>query len=189
MVMMLMCSFLNFIGATLCILIYTTPGSTVAMHFRLKILRLLKFVNSTKSNLSHNSITETSSMSVRDKQTDWPQNDLEHWKLKCIPYRCCTTPESQTSFCFWLYASSYQVTGHIEKNVTNDLKMALNAKRSKVPHLYITATLSPKFQSVSLYGQLFSCYRSFWDKCAEGPIMTLNTKGQRYFICLLKLFP
>ncbi len=72
--------------------------------------------------------------------------------------------------------------------------MTLNTKRSKVPHTNITIppSPSPKFQCVSLYapprvsilyGQPFSIYRPFWDKCSKWPqndLWTLKVKGTSY---------
>ena len=46
----------------------------------------------------------------------------------------------------------------------------------------------PKFQSVSLYGQLFSTYGPFWEKCTKWPKMTLNSARSKVpHICAIIL--
>ncbi len=59
-------------------------------------------------------------------------------------------------------ASRFWVTGHLEASAPNDPKITLNTERSKVPMFMLQLPPSPKFHSVSLYGQLFSSYRPFW---------------------------
>ncbi len=46
----------------------------------------------------------------------------------------------------------------------------------QLPRTFIFTT---KFQSGLLYGQPFSSYRTFWDKCTEWPETDLNAKGSK----------
>ena len=46
----------------------------------------------------------------------------------------------------------------------------------KVPHIHVATIPESQISNRLLYGQAFSNYRPFWDKCTEWPQMTLNTK-------------
>ena len=50
-------------------------------------------------------------------------------------------------------------------SVPNDPKMALQGTKSS--HMYALHPPCHKFQSISLYDQLFSSSRVFWEKCSE----------------------
>ena len=96
------------------------------------------------------------------KCTEWPQNDLEYYKVKGTPYICYYCPWFPNFSPFRSMTSYIQVTGHFEKSLSNDAKMTLNPTRSKVPHICVTSL--PKFV---FYNQPFLSYRSFSDKYTE----------------------
>ncbi len=58
--------------------------------------------------------------------------------------------------------SSYTVSSYFFR-VPNDPKMTLNTARSKIPHIWVPRSPSPKFQSLSLYNQPLSRYCTFYN--------------------------
>ena len=85
------------------------------------------------------------------------------------------------------------MTNHfwIETNAPNNSKMTLNTIRSKMSHMHVSlVSLSPKFQSISLYDQPFLRQGATNSKCTEWPqtdlehltvkriLYTLNTTTQ-----------
>ena len=102
-----------------------------------------------------------------------PKNELEHYKVKCIPYMCHLYPRVPNFTPFRSTSIRFRDTGHFEKSAPHDLKMTRNTTRSKVPHKvkgtpYVwLVSIRLKFQSFSLYGPPFLSYRLFWEKCTE----------------------
>ncbi len=66
-----------------------------------------------------------------------------------------------------LITSCFRIMSHFETHRLNDTKMTLKPTRAKVLLSDLLLSAKPKFQSVSMYGQLLSSYRIFWDKCIE----------------------
>ena len=107
-----------------------------------------------------------------DKCTRWPQMTLDTKRSK-MPHTC---PTSTFSIFFCSTVIRFWVTCHFETSGRNDPKMTLNIKGPKVPHIYLLVLYYYKFPSVSFYGQPFTIYRPFWEKCTEIPQITSNTK-------------
>ncbi len=63
----------------------------------------------------------------------------------------------------------FRVTDHIEATAPNDPKTTLDTTRSACPIYVLLVSSSPKFLFISFFGQPFSSYRPFWDKCTEWP--------------------
>ncbi len=107
------------------------------------------------------------------KWSKWLQNDLEHrgqrYPIMNDKYPTSHFAPRAKSFLsyrpFWVVHRMIQIE-------------PLNTKRSKVSHTGFTSTPPPhprpKFQSVLLYGQPFSSYKSFWDKSTKWPKVTLK---------------
>ena len=67
-----------------------------------------------------------------EKCTEWPQNNLEHYKLKCTPYVLLVSmiPKFHTVL---LYGHPFWDIGHFETRAPNDPKLTLNPIRSNYP--------------------------------------------------------
>ncbi len=73
-----------------------------------------------------------------DKCTGWPQNDLEHYKVKDAQYTY-DDPGLPNFNPFHSTASHFQhvqVTGHFDTSALNDPTMTLNTKRSVTSYVY-----------------------------------------------------
>ncbi len=66
-------------------------------------------------------------------------NDLEHYKVKGIPYMCHYYPWILNFSPFHSMASNVWVTGHFRTDAPNDPNMTLNTIRSKLSHIYVTS--------------------------------------------------
>ncbi len=77
-------------------------------------------------------------------------------------------------------------TGHFETSAPNDPKLTLSTSRSYVPYIYmLLGSMSPKFHSISLHDEPFSCYRPFWEKCTQWPQNDLEPyKVKLSYICI-----
>ncbi len=89
------------------------------------------------------------------------------------------TPRLPNFTPFGFTASRFRVTGQFETSALNDPKTTLNTKTSKVPHIHLTTTPTPKFHSISLHGQPILSYRPHWDNAPNDPKMALNTKRSK----------
>ncbi len=95
-----------------------------------------------------------------------------------------------TPFCCMVIR--FRVTGHFacfETCAQNDLKMTMNTKRSKVPHIYMIYMLQlPPSQSFSVIHSIASHFRVtgyFEISAPNDPKMFFNTKGEMYPIYML----
>ncbi len=80
--------------------------------------------------------------------------------------------------------------GHFEKSEPNDLKMILNTKRSKVPHMLSRSSRSSKRQSVSLYSQPFFELQTILKQLYQIILKwSWNLQGQKYPIYALQVQP
>ena len=87
-------------------------------------------------------------------------------KRSNIPHMHITTvAESQISIRFTLRPAIFELQAILRQVHRWPPKVTLNTKRSKLPHI----PMSPKFQSILLYGKPFLSYRPFWDKCTKWP--------------------
>ncbi len=73
----------------------------------------------------------SSYMPFWDKCTEWPQNDLEYWKVKGTRYAYHKRPRVPNCTMLRSTASHFRVTGRFETSASNDPKMTLNTDRSK----------------------------------------------------------
>ncbi len=90
-----------------------------------------------------------------------------------------------------LYAQPFRVTGHFETSVANDPKWPWTYHPNDLEHRHIATTLSPIFHSISLYGQLFSCYTPFESSALKDPNvkLKLKTKTSKLFHMHIKATP
>ena len=97
------------------------------------------------------------------KCTEWPQNDLEPYKVKCTPYMY-TLPESQISLCFALRPAVFEIQAILKKvHRMTPTWPWMGQGNSYLVYVLLLST-SFKSQSISLYDQPFSRCRPFWDK-------------------------
>ena len=80
-------------------------------------------------------------------------------------YKCL--PESQIGIRFAVLSSRFRVTDHFET-------IAMNIFQNDIEHCEVKGARymshyypRPKFHSIVLYGQPFSCYKPVCDKCVE----------------------
>ncbi len=85
------------------------------------------------------------------KYTEWPQNDLENYKVKGTPYVLVVSPSPK-------FPSVSELLAISETDVPNDPQMTFNITRSKVHVPYICVTnvteskVSPHFPTMNLLG-------------------------------------
>ena len=106
-----------------------------------------------------------------DKCTQWPQNDLEPYKVKCTPY--------MYNYCPWV--SNFTVS------LCDQLFLRYRPFWDQCNSIYVLLlfTTNSKFHSISLYDQPFSSYRPFWDKCTKWPQIDLEPyKVKVLHICI-----
>ncbi len=97
------------------------------------------------------------------KCTKWPQNGLQHYKVKDIPYIYYKSPRVPNFNPCHSTANCFRVACHIEATAQNDPRMILNTTRSKVPHICSTDTPKSKFSlSFALRGEMFKMFEFFF---------------------------
>ena len=102
-----------------------------------------------------------------DKFTEWFQNDLEYYKVKCTRlFLVCVTasvPEHQISSCFTLQPAGFELQAILRQVHWMTLKWPWTVKGQTYPIMLVPSIPASQFQSVSLYDQQFLNYRPFWD--------------------------
>ncbi len=114
-----------------------------------------------------------------DKCTEWPQNDLGHWKVKGTIYTYDNYRWLPNFILFLRYGQSFQIKA-ILRQVH---QMTLNTKRSKVPHIHVATAPDSKFYSVLHYGDPFLSYRPFETNAPNHPKMTKKSKVPPSYTC------
>ncbi len=85
------------------------------------------------------------------KYTEWPQNDLENYRVKGTPYGLLVSPSRK-------FPSVWELLAISETDVPNDPQMTFNTTRSNVhvPYICITnvteSQASPHFPTMNLLG-------------------------------------
>ncbi len=96
---------------------------------------------------------------------EWPQHDLEPYKVKCTPYTsmCYQCPQFPKFHSVFLYVHRFREK--CTEWAQNDLKQ----NKIKFTHRVLLLSPSLKVQSFSFHGQSLLRYRQFWEKCTERP--------------------
>ena len=76
-----------------------------------------------------------------DKCTEWPQIDLEPYKVK-LPIYVYNSHRVSNFTPFHSATSCFQVTGHFDASALNDPTVPLNTSRSKVHHILLVSQIS-----------------------------------------------
>ena len=102
-----------------------------------------------------------SSVSLYDnfrKRTEWPQMTLTCSRSKIPTCMTCMlhTPWMPNFHLFRSTMSCFRVTAQFWEKCTEWPQMILTCSRSKIPTWMLHTALSPRFSSVSLYGEPFS---------------------------------
>ena len=119
-----------------------------------------------ESQISPVSLYEEPFLSYRpfwEKCIEWPQNDLEHYELKCTQYVLVLSliPKFHSVLLYGQPFLRYRV---FWDKCTEWTQMILNPTRSNAPHICISTI--PGSQ-ISLYDQPFLRYKPVWDTCTE----------------------
>ncbi len=119
-----------------------------------------------------------------EKCTKWPQNDLEHCKLKRTTYVCVTSVlDSQILIRFALRPAVFEIQASLGQVHQMTPKWHWTLQGQRYPIYVLLLSTSSKVHSISLYGQPFWRYRQLWEKCTEWPQNDLErykVKGTPY---------
>ena len=103
--------------------------------------------------------------SFLDKCTECPKMTLHTKRSKVPCIHVTTTPDSQISLCFTLRSIVFRLQAILRQLHWLTPKWPWRLKGQRYPIYILELTPSPKFHSISLYGQPFASYRTFWEKC------------------------
>ncbi len=127
------------------------------------------------------------STAILRKCTEWHQNDIKHYKVKCTLY-VLLVPKVTNFTPFRSMTSCFADTGHSETSALNDPKMTINPTKSNVPHIYITSVPESHILLSFALRPEFSRYMQFWNICTELLHIDLEPyKAKLSYICVTAL--